>query len=424
MGKDLKGKEIGDGIRQKENGSYEARYVDRFGKRRSLTGKNLKEVKKRLNELIYENEKEVNIRDNLTLDEWYDKWMKVYKIDNIRPNTYRHYNTVYQKHIKPELGRIKLKDITQLQIRELLRKLTKQGYQYETKNKVKILLVDMFNKALEDEFAKKNPAKGIHIPKPKDKEIRALTKEEQADFFDCCKGTFYDNLFVVAVNTGMRIGELAGLKASDINWEQNYIHVQRTLVYSKYEEDEGKTFHIEDPKTETSKRKIPMTPNCITALKKQILQKYIVARKMPPEKTVDKEFKDFLFTTKFNTPLNPQIVIEAIKRITDEVNLIKDPLEEIEPFSCHCFRHTFATRCFEAGIKPKTIQGYLGHATLQMTMDLYAVLFEDFKQEEMEKLNLAFKEIELLGDRKANQDIAEIAKETSHIIQFCDVVGK
>ena len=112
--------------------------------------------------------------------------------------------------------------------------------------------------------------------------------------------------------------------------------------------------------------------------------------KAPKEKKVDEQFQDLLFTTKFNTPLNSQIVCDAIDRIVKEINLTRDVTDEMEVFSAHCFRHTFATRCFEAGIQPKTVQTYLGHATLQMTMDLYTSVLEEHKMSEMNKLETIF----------------------------------
>ena len=97
-------------------------------------------------------------------------------------------------------------------------------------------------------------------------------------------------------------------------------------------------------------------------------------------------FENLLFTTKYGTPICNQILLDAIKRIIEEINLCRDELEQFEIFSPHCFRHTFATRCFEAGIQPKTVQTYLGHATLQMTMDLYTSVLGNHRQEEMQKL--------------------------------------
>ena len=93
-----------------------------------------------------------------------------------------------------------------------------------------------------------------------------------------------------------------------------------------------------------------------------------------------------------------QIMIDAIKRIIDEINLCKDELEQFEMFSPHCFRHSFATRCFEASIPPKTVQTYLGHASLQMTMDLYTSVLATHKQEEMKKLESVMNDVFECGD--------------------------
>lgn len=418
LGKDLKGKELGQGIIQKKNGRYEARYVDRFGKRVSISGKDIKDVKRRYNEAIYENDKQINVKDNITLDEWYKKWMNVYKFDVIRENTKRHYNNVYYKHISPGLGNFQLGSITQYQIKKLIKDLKNDGYQYETCNKVRVLLVDIFNKAMINEYLRKNPAKGISLKRDEEKDVRVLSQEEQAIFFDCCKGTFYDNLFVTAVSTGMRIGELAALRWTDVDWDSKVIHVTRTLVYQKYESDSQKEYHFEKPKTRTSLRDIPINKQCEIALKKQFMQKSAVATKQPITKKVDDKYADLLFTSKFNTPLNSQVVCQAINKIIEEVNLTKDYLDEIEPFSSHCFRHTFATRCFEAGIAPKTVQAYLGHASLQMTMDLYTSVMPKHMETEMDKVSRELDRISEYGDELAEKQFESMATKNK-VVSFC-----
>lgn len=422
MGKSLDGKELGNGIMQKKDGRYEARYVDRFGKRVSISGRDLKDVRKKFNEAIYENEREINIRDNIKLNEWYEKWMNVYKFDVIRENTKSYYNGVFKKHISPSLGNMYLRDITQYQIKELIRKLGEQGYKYETKNKVRILLLDIFNKAIINDYVRKNPAKGITIKRDENKDIRVLSLEEQVSFFNCCKGTFYDNFFITALATGMRVGEIAALRISDIDFENKLISVNRTLVYQKYETDNCKTFHFELPKTKTSMRQIPITKQCEIALKRQYIQKNVISSKSP--KKTEKQFEDLLFTTKFNTPLNSQIVCDAIEKIISEINLTRDATEEMETFSCHCFRHTFATRCFEAGIQPKTVQSYLGHATLQMTMDLYTSVLSEHKMSEMDKLESVlesnFEMDDILSQKKFKESVS---KYSQNIIKFGDFVA-
>lgn len=388
MGKDLNGRELGEYLSQRTNGSYMARFTDRFGKRKCFYSMNLKEVKAQLQEALYEDKKRINISDDtITLDEWFEKWLTIHKYKTICLNTKRHYIHVFKKQISPVLGKKKLCDITQLMVRELINQLDKDGYQYETKSKVKILLVDMFDKAIVDDFARKNPARGIKIVREEcdEKHVRVLTNEEQQLFFECCKGTFYDNLFVFSVNTGLRPGEACALKWEDIDLENNEVIINKTLVYQKFEGDTQKTFHFDPPKTKQSKRKVPLNKTALIALKKQKLQSDIVKAKSLKTNDVADEFKDLLFVTKVGTPINAVVYNDAIVRVIDEINSMRDPLDEFEKFSAHCFRHTFATRCFESGIQPKTVQTYLGHASLKMTMDLYTHVLDDKKKEEMNK---------------------------------------
>ena len=392
MGKDLKGKELGTGLRQKSNGVYSARYVDRFGNRKEIYDRNLANLKRKLNTAVYDDANGNSVEDNsITLSQWFKSWIEIHKYKVIRNNTKMYYTQLFSKHIEPLLGKKKLKDITQLNIKALLKELDQKGYHYETKNKVRIMLLDMFDKAMIDNYVLKNPCKGIRLARDEKKDMRVFSREEQMEFFECSKGTFYDNLFVVAVSTGLRQGEICALTWDDIDFEKKEISVTKTLLYQKLEGDTQKEFHLNPPKTRTSKRTVPISRQCEMALKKQYIQRNnVMARKSAKPLA---GFENLLFTTKFGTPICDQILIDAIRRIVDEINLCRDELEQFEMFSPHCFRHTFATRCFEAGIQPKTVQTYLGHATLQMTMDLYTSVLENHKQEEMQKLESVLNDV-------------------------------
>ena len=124
---------------------------------------------------------------------------------------------------------------------------------------------------------------------------------------------------------------------------------------------------------------------CEIALKSQFRKKSAISLKRVSKPLSG--YEDLLFTTKFNTPINSQIFIDAISRVITLINEGRCDIEQFEPFSAHCFRHTYATRCFEAGVTPKVVQKQLGHATLKMTMDLYTHLFEDKQLSELEKFN-------------------------------------
>ena len=380
MGKDLNGKELGNGICQRKNGKYCARYVDRFGKRKTIYDDKISEIRKKLALAIAENENHISVKENITLDKWFEYWIEVYKKKSVRPNTLREYTHIYTKSISPYIGNYNINSITKSVIQNLILKADDSGYGYERQNKIKIILSDMFSKAIDDEFLVKNPAKSVRIYGKKKISAKALSKDEQEIFFECCAGTFYDNLFNVAVNTGLRPGELFALTEKDINLEEGYIDVNKTLVYQKYLDDDCKVFHVEPPKTCQSYRKVPMNSLCRKYVERQIRQKNVICSKRPKEKN------DYLFTTKFNTPLNSQIYSDAIKAVIDMINVSKSCDEEMEYFSGHTFRHTFATRCFEAGVSPKVVQSYLGHATLQMTMDLYTHVMPEKLNSDIERI--------------------------------------
>lgn len=396
MGKDLYGRELGPGFGQRKNGQYYARFENRFGTRQTIYSADLQELRDKYNTAVYENKKKMNVVDDgTTLDDFFEIWIKVYKYKIIRENTRQGYQTVYRKHISPVLGKRTLMEITSLMVRALINNLDKQGYGYETRNRVRIMLLDMFDKALTDGFVNRNPLKGIKLVRDEQKEIRVLTREEQVDFFECAAGTFYYNLFVTAVETGLRPGELYALTPEDIHFEKKEIRVNKTLVYQKFEGDRGKVYHLGPPKTKSSNRTVPITERCGDALRKQIRQRQIILNK--PNITPIKGFENLLFLSTLGTPLNATTYSDAIGRIVDTINLMKDPLEQMEKFSGHCFRHTFATRCFEAGINPKTVQAYMGHASLQMTMDLYTHVTESFKQDEIEKLEREENKVQYTG---------------------------
>lgn len=380
MGKDLKGKELGIGITQRKDGLYQGRYTDRFGKKQTIYEKKLTDLRKKLAKSIADNENFVSVSQNITLDAWFDRWMKIYKEKSVRPNTKREYTHIYNKNISPYLGNRNINSIVKSDVQWLIDKADEDNYKYERQNKIKVILADMFSRGIEDNLMVRNPTGGVKLRADKKIIAKSLTLEEQSIFFDFCKNTFYDNLFNVAINTGLRPGELFALQLSDVNMDDGYIDVNKTLVYQKYLDDERKTFHVEPPKTKQSYRKVPINSVCRTYLKHQFELKNVVSQKRPKQKN------EYLFVTRFNTPLNSVIYSDAIKAVVRQINLMRSFDNQFEAFSGHTFRHTFATRCFEAGVNGKVVQSYLGHASLKMTMDLYTHVTEEKSTIDIEKI--------------------------------------
>lgn len=251
----------------------------------------------------------------------------------------------------------------------------------------KKLLVDMLNKAIDSDLLHKNVAKQINTVVTKDstpEEPRVLTIEETEWFLEAASYYRYFNEFSLALETGMRIGEIIGLKWSDIDFMNRTIYVNRTLVYIKSDDKDGPNFgkwgfEFHEPKTDKGRRKIPMTLKAYQILKRQLLWKRGIEAKgyKAPE-----GYEDLVFATTKNTPISPRDTTVVMKYIFKRI-ASKEP--QFKPLSPHTLRHTFATRCIERGMNPKTLQIILGHSTIQITMNLYCHVTDDMLISEMSK---------------------------------------
>lgn len=376
MGKSINGKELGKGISQrKRDGLYQGRFVNRFGKRETIYEKSLSELRRRLRNAQYEDEKQINVvTKDITLDEWYEVWMNTCK-KNCRNSTKATYATQYRQ-IKKSLGWRKLASLNLVVVQQTINSLRTDN---QRKN-IKKLLVDMLDKAMDSDLLTRNVAKKVNtiISKEKTKERRVLTVKETEIFLKEAEGTFYYNLYVLALETGMRIGELLGLTWEDVDFEKRLIQVSQTLCYFK--KDGKYVFEMHETKTNNGKRVIPLTKRAIKVLKNQwdCKNKIIAQGKTAPE-----EYQDLIFVTRNNKPTQQFIVQECISAI---IRHIQDRYPDFERFSSHCFRHTFATRAIENGMNPKTLQKLLGHGSLQMTMDLYCHVTDDTLFEAMKMM--------------------------------------
>ena len=373
MGKSLNGKELGNGISQRKDGLYQARFINRFGKRQTIYAKTLNEVRHKLRTEQYNDEKAINVVDkNMTLDEWFDIWLSTCK-KNCRSSTKGSYITHY-KRIQEELGWRKLTSLNLIVMQEAFNKLKTDNARKNSKK----ILVDMLNKAVDTDLLVKNVAKQINtvIAKEEKKERRVLTIRETELFLEQAKGTFYENLFILALETGLRVGELSALQWEDIDFKKKVIHVKHTLCY--FSKNGKYVFEMHDTKTNNGKRTIPLTAKAINSLKCQKLQKQEIILK---GKTAKEEFQNLVFVTKNNQPTQQFLINQCMQLVIQNMN--KAGID-FSPFTLHTLRHTFATRAIECGMNPKTLQKLLGHGTLQMTMDLYCHVTEDTLFLEME----------------------------------------
>lgn len=367
MGKDLKGKELGVGISQRKDGLYTARFTGRDGKRRQKYFKKLQECRKWIADAEFEDEHgTINAFRDMTVGAWFGYWIENVKEGNVKTRTLQNYKDRYSHNIAPYIGGMLLPDVKPMHCQNVLNQMAKEGYCSSTIGLTKITMATLFESAVENQLVCSNPvSKTIKCTGGKGpKHERVLTKEEQRIFLEAVKGKGNYNQYALVLQTGLRAGELAGLKWSDIDFDNKTINVARTVDYRT----NGPGWEIRSPKSKAGRRDIPLTAEAVRILENQ-------KRKMQPGSALTATYHDYVFLSKNGNLIKNSTYNKDLERICGKTGL--------EHFSMHTLRHTFATRCAESGMNPKTLQSILGHSKISVTMDIYVHCTGDQKAEEL-----------------------------------------
>lgn len=378
MAKYLNGKELPKGITYRSDGRYMGRFVYQ-GEQFVFYDTDLKALTKEMQEKRYEVEHGLYSKEsNITVESWFKIWMEEYKANSVKYGTIESYKEVYKKYIKKSLGKRRLAEIRPEQIQKLINEMN-ETFSRSTIKLVIVVLGGMYKQALKNGIVQRNPIPLTSMPREtKKKEFRVLSLNEQKQFIEAAAdGRFYD-LYQVALNTGMRVGELRALEWQDIDFKNRIIHVTGTLKHHK-----GKGYLKDTPKTRSSERDIPMLDSVYSVLKnrkrQQSEQRLSLGERWQPHPGLDR----LVFTNEFGHPVCHDGLNQDIKRIEQSIREAGHSFEHITP---HTLRHTFATRGLENGIKPKVMQELLGHTSITMTMDIYSHVLPDTKAQEIQKL--------------------------------------
>ena len=349
-------------------------------KRKEFTGKTQQEVKKKLEE--YKKEMllgTISSDDKITVSEWYHTWLFDYRIKDLKPKSFEKYEGIYRNYIKDsELGKIKLKDLRATHIQRYYNKL-QDTKPISTIKGINTRLKPCLGEAEKQGYIQKNYCKMVTLPKDNNKKtIQVLTQQQQKLFIEAIKGHKLEMLFLIALGTGLRLGELLGLKWSDIDFNTGILTVNRTLSRVK-NQTTGKYEIIEQtPKTKNSNRTIPI-PNDILNKLKEHKKNQSKQRLFVGEGYIN---NNYVFTDDIGNPIDDKRPGRNLKSTLVKLS--------IEPIKFHALRHTYATRLFEANVPPKTVQVLMGHYDISITMDIYTHVMEDTKLEAIEKLNNIF----------------------------------
>ncbi len=391
-------RKLPSGIILRTDGRYQGR-ITYNRKRYSVYGKDIETVQKKMTRLMDDLiDRELGPDTCFSLNRWFEIWLKDYKMGIVKNSTILLYNENYGRYVKNTIGEMQMRDIKTLHVQQLFNKMRADGLSIGTVQIVSRMLSNLFSYGIKNDLIPKNPCSGTIIPKGEKKTPRVLTRKEQQLFLNAIKGNFYEEICLLALGTGLRIGELTALRWKNIDFERHVVSVEQTLLYQKNYKTGKMQFLWQTPKSSTSKREIPILPEVEEILKnyKEKQRRYIRQNKWRWEPL--KGMEDMLFTTRRGTPVQEGYVVRTLYDITDKMNeeeaamaknenRTPDIIENITP---HTLRHTFATRAFENGMAPKTVQEILGHANLGITMDLYTHVTMDWKHEEMKKMTGIF----------------------------------
>lgn len=369
MGKDLKGKELGVGICQTKDKKYVARITTRNGKRVKRVFDKLVDCRKWIAEARYNEEHgAISVLGEMSVDAWYEYWITEIKAKTVRQNTIRNHNERYKQNIKKYIGQMPLNEVKPIHCQNVLNQMA-DTYRNSTIKLTSITMYGMFQSAVDNELILKNPmTKYVRCTSGKpSKPPRVLSVEEQKLFLETTKESSNFNQYAFLLQTGLRTGEMIGLKWSDIDFEKRILHVSRTMEY-RYSVGE---WRIGETKTKNGCRDIPLTAEAIEILKRQ-------KKKVQELKTVKMEFSDFVFLSRKGEPTKNSAYDTKLMYYCDKVGM--------QRFSMHTLRHTFATRCIEAGMRPKTLQMILGHSNIGITMNLYVHVTDEEKVKELSNI--------------------------------------
>ena len=332
-------------------------YTAEGPKYRYLYGKTRTDVSKRLTKAMADRDGGVVFdAGKLTLGEYLERWLSDSLKGTVRASTCERHEINVRVHISPALGRVLLKALTPAHVRALHREKLDTGLATATVRKIHSTLHKALAQAVADGLIPRNAA-DVKAPRPAPEEMRPLSEAEACAFLDAAKdsGDRFEPLYVLAITTGLRRGELLGLRWDDVDLQRGTLRVGRALVR------EGGRHLLGETKTRRGRRQVNLTPRTVAALKAH--------RKRQLERKVKLAslYKDhgLIFPSETGTPVNPE---NLVKRSFKPL-LKKAGLPEIR---FHDLRHTCATLLLGRGVHPKIVQELLGHATIAMTLDNYS----------------------------------------------------
>lgn len=391
--RDNKGRKLFNGESQRKDGKYEYKYQDAWGKRKTvyswkLTPTDRVPAGKRddisLREKIKQIQKDLNSNitpdgGNFTVLELVEKYIS--HKTGVRHNTRSNYNFVVNVIKKEAFGQKRIDKIKVSDAKEWLIKMQQiDGRGYSSIHTIRGVVRPAFQMAVDDDLLVKNPFEfQLNTVVVNDSVTReAITRQQERDFLEFVKNDqhfckYYDGIYIL-FKTGLRISEFVGLTKKNLDFENNRIIVDHQLQRTR-----DMKYIIEDTKTESGERMVPMTPEV-----KEAFQRIFANRKNPKVEPMVDGYSGFLYLDKNGRPMVALHWEKYFQHIREKYNKIyRIQMPKVTPHVC---RHTFCSNMAKSGMNPKTLQYIMGHSDISVTLNTYTHLNYDDAEEEMQKV--------------------------------------
>ena len=377
-------------IRERKDGRFEVRVTSGIDfetgkpKRISYYTKTKAEAVKKLHEEEYKLHFQEHVDPTSTkLIDWLRLWLETYMRNSLKQSTYVSYKGYIENHLAPAFPSLKLKELSVKLLQDFYNyKLTVQGLSPKTIANLHRCLHKAMKQAVLEHYIDFNPCDAVSLPRNEKPQIEILTREEQQRLIYTSYNFRYGVFIRLTLATGIRLGELLGLRWEDVDAKKNMLNIRRTLnrlPKADYNGTGNSTeVVIQEPKTKNSVRSVPLI--------KSILSELLQWRntQLADSRSAGQAYCDsgFIVTNQFGGYIEPRTFKDYYDEILESAGL--------EHYTFHALRHTFATRALEQGMDNKTLSIILGHYSVSFTLDTYTHVLDSQKHEEMNLMEELF----------------------------------
>lgn len=343
--------------------------------RKHFYGRTQREVVAQMREAQQAHQKGLPLSDERqTVSSFFTRWLETER-PVLRASTWERYEQLVRLHVLPELGHMRLGRLEPRHLRELYARKSGEGLSSGTIGNVHRVLHRALKEAAAEGQVARNVAALVKPPRPERREMHPLDMGQADRLMNAAEGTRLEALYVLAITTGMRRGELLGLHWADVDLASARLFVRWSLSRST-----GSGFQFREPKSKSSRRVIELSSQPVDALRRHR------ASQLEERLVAGPEWRDMdlVFTNALGGPLEPQnLLVREFRPL-----LVRAGLPAIR---FHDLRHTAASLLLEQGIHPKIVSEMLGHSQSQITMDLYSHVTPTMQRSAVEALDQALK---------------------------------